>query len=170
MIHGGDLFGDRVNTAARLQAFAEPGGLCLSAEAHAHIRKLLPACLRGRRSAADQEHRRAGQGIFVQGSVQRADVAASVSRTSPRSPFYRSRAYTANDASQLSAGTRRFGSDRDVGGRHVLTGADVSSIQRRVAESLDSDISGPSQTSSEIQECYAICGSADYLLVVSSAR
>ena len=42
MIRGGDLFGDGVNIAARLQALAEPGGLCLSAEAHAHIRKLLP--------------------------------------------------------------------------------------------------------------------------------
>ena len=42
MIQGGDLFGDRVNIAARLQALAEPGGLCLSAEAHAHIRRLLP--------------------------------------------------------------------------------------------------------------------------------
>jgi adenylate cyclase len=42
MIRGGDLFGNGVNIAARLQALAEPGGLCLSAEAHAHVRKSLP--------------------------------------------------------------------------------------------------------------------------------
>ncbi|SJM34349.1 putative integral membrane protein [Mesorhizobium delmotii] len=42
MIRGGDLFGDGVNIAARLQALAEPGGLCLSAEAYAHVRKTLP--------------------------------------------------------------------------------------------------------------------------------
>ncbi len=42
MIQGGDLFGDGVNIAARLQTLAEPGGLCLSAEAHVHIRKVVP--------------------------------------------------------------------------------------------------------------------------------
>ena len=42
MIRGGDLFGDGVNIAARLQTLAEPGGLCLSSEAHAHVRKTLP--------------------------------------------------------------------------------------------------------------------------------
>ena len=42
VVRGGDLFGDGVNIAARLRALAEPGGVCLSAEAHAHIRKSLP--------------------------------------------------------------------------------------------------------------------------------
>ena len=42
MVRGGDLFGDGVNTAARLQALAEPGGVCISGAVHQHVRKLLP--------------------------------------------------------------------------------------------------------------------------------
>jgi TolB-like protein len=34
----GDLFGDVVNVAARLEAVAEPGGICLSDDAHRHVR------------------------------------------------------------------------------------------------------------------------------------
>jgi adenylate cyclase len=42
MIRGGDLLGDGVNVAARLQALAHPGGVCLSGEAHQYTRKVLP--------------------------------------------------------------------------------------------------------------------------------
>ena len=42
MIRGGDLLGDGVNIAARLQALAHPGGVCLSGEAHQYARKALP--------------------------------------------------------------------------------------------------------------------------------
>jgi adenylate cyclase len=42
MVKGGDLFGDGVNIAARLQAIAEPGGVCLSDAAHEHVRTALP--------------------------------------------------------------------------------------------------------------------------------
>ena len=41
LVRAGDLFGDGVNIAARLQALAEPGGICLSGEAHAHVRSTL---------------------------------------------------------------------------------------------------------------------------------
>src|SRR5215472_15464212 len=34
IIEDGDIFGDGVNIAARLEALAEPGGICLSAAAH----------------------------------------------------------------------------------------------------------------------------------------
>src|SRR5215216_1441603 len=37
MVKGGDLFGDGVNIAARLQAIADPGGLCISGSAHEHV-------------------------------------------------------------------------------------------------------------------------------------
>ena len=41
MIRGGDLLGDGVNVAARLQSLAHPGGVCLSGEAHQYARKVL---------------------------------------------------------------------------------------------------------------------------------
>ncbi|ANY82607.1 hypothetical protein BB934_30505 (plasmid) [Microvirga ossetica] len=42
MVKGGDLFGEGVNIAARLQALSRPGGICLSATAQEYTRKALP--------------------------------------------------------------------------------------------------------------------------------
>ena len=42
MIKGGDLFGDAVNIAARLQTLASAGGVCVSGAAHDQVRKILP--------------------------------------------------------------------------------------------------------------------------------
>jgi TolB-like protein/class 3 adenylate cyclase/Flp pilus assembly protein TadD len=42
IIKGGDLFGDGVNIAARLQNLASAGGVCLSGVAHDQVRKILP--------------------------------------------------------------------------------------------------------------------------------
>jgi adenylate cyclase len=41
MVKDGDLFGDGVNIAARLQAIAQPGGLCISESAYEYVRKVL---------------------------------------------------------------------------------------------------------------------------------
>src|SRR4029077_10099841 len=41
IIDGGDIFGDGVNVAARLEMFCEPGGLCISRAANDQIRDKL---------------------------------------------------------------------------------------------------------------------------------
>jgi adenylate cyclase len=42
MLDGGDIFGDGVNVAARLEGLAEPGGICASGTVRDHIRDKLP--------------------------------------------------------------------------------------------------------------------------------
>ncbi len=42
MVRGGDLFGNGVNVAARLQSLALPGTICLSASAYEYVRRLVP--------------------------------------------------------------------------------------------------------------------------------
>src|SRR5215204_1451250 len=42
VVRGSDLLGDGVNVAARLQGLAEPGGVCISGDAHRQVRKALP--------------------------------------------------------------------------------------------------------------------------------
>ena len=46
MVRAGDLFGDGVNIAARLQALAKPGSVCLSGATYDQVRKVLPITFR----------------------------------------------------------------------------------------------------------------------------
>lgn len=42
MVRNGDLFGDGVNIAARLESLAQAGSLCLSGAAHEYVHRVLP--------------------------------------------------------------------------------------------------------------------------------
>src|SRR4051812_1002816 len=42
VVRGGDLLGDGVNVAARLEGLAQPGGIAISGAAHGYVRKALP--------------------------------------------------------------------------------------------------------------------------------
>ena len=46
MVRAGDLFGDGVNIAARLQALAKPGSVCVSGATYDQVRKVLPITFR----------------------------------------------------------------------------------------------------------------------------
>jgi adenylate cyclase len=43
IVQNGDLYGDGVNVAARLEALAEPGGICLSASVHEQVQDKISA-------------------------------------------------------------------------------------------------------------------------------
>ena len=84
IIEDGDIFGDGVNIAARLEALAEPGGILLSAAAHEQAGTRPPRYrLRRSRRAASQEHHKTcahlsyrSRRIVPRGAAGRSSTAA----------------------------------------------------------------------------------------------
>ena len=61
----GDLMGDGVNIAARLEGIAKPGAICLSEEAYRQVKGRLDLAVTRSRPDPTQEHRRADPGLFA---------------------------------------------------------------------------------------------------------
>ena len=80
MIDDNDIFGDGVNVAARLEALAEPGGICVSRVVRDQVRDKLAISVRGHGRAAGQEHRPAGARLsrfFSQRAADRPSIRRS---------------------------------------------------------------------------------------------
>ncbi len=61
----GDLMGDGVNIAARLEGIAKPGAICLSEDAYRQVKGRLDLAVSRSRPDPTQEHRRADPGLFA---------------------------------------------------------------------------------------------------------
>ena len=82
---GGDIFGDGVNVAARVEALAEPGGICVSGVVHDQIRDKLPFVLEDR---GEQNVKNIARPIRVYALRPEAiaDLPANMPVTVPRRP------------------------------------------------------------------------------------
>ena len=60
IVEGDDIYGDGVNIAARLEAMAEPGGVCISGTAFDHAVHKVDVGFADLGRAAPQEYRRSG--------------------------------------------------------------------------------------------------------------
>ena len=67
----GDLMGDGVNIAARLEGIAEPGAICLSEDAYRQVKGRLDLAVTDLGQKAAEEHRRTGAGLFARKSACR---------------------------------------------------------------------------------------------------
>ena len=97
IIEDGDIFGDGVNIAARLEALAEPGGICLSAAAHEQVRDRLDIAFDATgRSSAAAPRQAVARGFALSEPIS----ASSRSRTSqdPCAPMLSLSAHVPRDA------------------------------------------------------------------------
>ena len=61
----GDLMGDGVNIAARLEGICKPGAICLSEDAYRQVKRRLDLAVSRSWPDPTQEHRRTDPGLFA---------------------------------------------------------------------------------------------------------
>jgi TolB-like protein/class 3 adenylate cyclase len=83
---GDDIFGDGVNIAARLEALAEPGGVCVSGTVRDHIGDRLPYAYRDTGEQRVKNIARPVQVFRVRGTVKSPSVPASPALALPDKP------------------------------------------------------------------------------------
>jgi adenylate cyclase len=97
---GGDIFGDGVNVAARLEALAEPGGICVSGTVCDHIRDKLPYPFEDR---GEQNVKNIPRPVRVYALRPEVVADLSSSSASPEAPRRRRAALAATAAAAATA-------------------------------------------------------------------
>jgi adenylate cyclase len=130
IIDGGDIFGDGVNVAARLEGIAHPGGICISGAAYEQVRDKVPFAFtdRGEQTVKNIAH---PVHVYALGASDEAVLAKEQAGIdAPKSPNGRTRRlrsirYAAGSLAVLTvAGALWFGTG-------LFTGARVSSTAPR---------------------------------------
>ena len=88
----GDLMGDGVNIAARLESIAAPGAICLSEDAYRQVKGRLDLAVSRSRPNPTQKHRRADPGLFArsrQAGAAKARPGPSAGKICPAAPLDR---------------------------------------------------------------------------------
>jgi TolB-like protein/class 3 adenylate cyclase len=89
IVEEGDIFGDGVNVAARLEALAEPGGICISRTVREHIRDKLPFAFD---DIGEQSVKNIARPVRVYALRPEAVANLPASNAAPAPPFSRSAA------------------------------------------------------------------------------
>jgi len=84
-----DIYGDGVNIAARLEALAEPGGICISRVVRDQIRDKLPYPFEDRGGAERQKHCAVGAGLCVTPRIGRRIAGIQRTRSGAAASTYR---------------------------------------------------------------------------------
>ena len=80
----GDLMGDGVNIAARLEGICAPGAICLSEDAYRQVKGRLDIAVTDLGPTQTQEHRRSRPGLFAASRLARPSEAATERETAER--------------------------------------------------------------------------------------
>src|SRR6185369_5889388 len=86
MVRAGDLFGDGVNIAARLQTLAKAGGICISDVTYDHVRKILPLAFTNLGAQTVKNIEEPLRAYEVKAKASSIEVASSPSLSLPPKP------------------------------------------------------------------------------------